>query len=90
MWLDDHIVSFFGAVCDSRYIKDKHILKQQQEFAVNNKISNETFANVFDRGYQLTLFAHQHGKHPILQPHFEEKTVSLTQKKSWVQPKLLL
>jgi hypothetical protein len=49
-------------VVDSRYIKDAHILEQQQEFAANDKTSNEPFTNVFDRGYQLTLFTHQHGK----------------------------
>jgi hypothetical protein len=70
----NHVVAtlplFFGAVGDSRYIKDTHILKQQQEFAANDKISNKPFTNVFYRGYQLTLFAHQHGKQKCLQPDF--------------------
>jgi hypothetical protein len=60
---------FFGAVGESRYIKDTHILKQQQEFATNDKTSNEPFTNVFYRGYQLTLFTHQHGKQKCEQPH---------------------
>jgi hypothetical protein len=40
---------FVGAVGDSRYIKDTHILKQQHEFAANDKTSNEPFTNVLDR-----------------------------------------
>jgi hypothetical protein len=70
MWLDRYIASSFRAVGDSRYIKDTHILKQQQEFAANDKTSNEPFTNVFDHGYQLTLFTHQHGTQKCEQPHF--------------------
>jgi hypothetical protein len=58
------------AVGYSQYIKDTNILQHQQEFTENDKTSKEPFTDVFDRGYQLTLFAFQHGKQECLEPHF--------------------
>ena len=60
-----------GHSSDTRFIEDTNILSVQKEFADSDTSSNRPFLNIFDKGYNCTNQALEHGQ-TCLQPAFAE------------------
>ena len=61
-----------GATSDSHYQEHSGIFKDQEQFAISDRVDGEVlpFMNIFDKGYHVNLMAWQHGRQEVRQPVF--------------------